>query len=334
VRIAWRIGLSILLLALLFVFVVDAREFLRMMAAFHPGWLLLVFALFTLDRILMTYKWLLLLQAQGYRLSLFEGVTIYCSAMVWGFALPATVGADAIRAVMVARRGVNGTDVVASIVVERMIGFMLALALGVVSLGVLRLLGVLDARFDVALYAGVAMFLGSLALLVAAMSRRLVEGAIARLPRALREMKAMRYLERFASAYRQLGGARGTIARFSGLTILEQLLSVMCIWAVAMSLAVPVNLLVMLGVMPLSGLISRLPISFDGLGVFEAVFVGLLLLAGVPAESALAIAISGRVLQLLAFLPWWLVHVSRSGTARPPLQAVAARSPEELGAKG
>jgi uncharacterized membrane protein YbhN (UPF0104 family) len=86
----------------------------------------------------------------------------------------------------------------------------------------------------------------------------------------------------------------------------------------ALGLGVDVNLLLLLGVLPISTLISRLPISFDGLGVFEAVFVGLLVLAGIGADAALAIAISGRIIQLFAFLPWWVVYVARSGAVRPP----------------
>src|ERR687897_3088351 len=81
---------------------------------------------------ILTFKWTLLLRAQGYRLPLLQGVMIYCTAMVWGLVLPTTVGADAIRAVMVTKRGFNGTDVVTSIVIERMVGFVLALALGLV----------------------------------------------------------------------------------------------------------------------------------------------------------------------------------------------------------
>lgn len=52
-------------------------------------------------------------------------------------------------------------------------------------------------------------------------------------------------------------------------------------------------------------------------------FVGLLLLARVPAEASLAIAISGRVIQLACFLPWWLVQVAGSGGVRPPERLAA-----------
>jgi len=258
------------------------------------------------------------LRAQGYRLPLLQGVTIYCTSMVWGMALPATVGADAIRAVMVTRRGFNGTDVVTSIVIERMVGFVLALALGLVSLAILRTIGVLDGRFDIALYLGVAMLVGVTTLLVAALNERLVGKVVAWLPRFVRESKVMQYLDRFAAAYRALGGARSTIVQFSALTVLEQVFAVIFPWTLALGLGIPVDLLLLLGVLPISTLISRLPISFDGLGVYEAVFVGLLVLAGIGADAALAIAISGRIIQLFAFLPWWLVYVARSGAVRPP----------------
>jgi len=313
-----RIALSIALVVLLFTYVVDAREVGRILQRFDAGYLLLAIAVVTIDRILMTFKWTLLLRAQGYRLPLLQGVTIYCTSMVWGLALPTTVGADAIRAVMVTKRGFNGTDVVTSIVIERMVGFVLALALGLVSLAILRTIGVLDARFDSALYVGVAMLIGVTALLIAALNEKLVRTIAARLPRFVRESKVMQYLDRFAAAYRRLGGARATIAKFSALTVLEQVFSVLFPWTLALGLDLDVNLLLLLGVLPISTLISRLPISFDGLGVFEAVFVGLLVLAGIGADAALAIAISGRIIQLFAFLPWWLVYVARSGAVRPP----------------
>ena len=313
-----RIALSIALVLVLFTYVVDGHEVLRVLHRFETKYLVLALIVVTLDRVLMTYKWILLLRAQGYRLPLLQGVMIYCTSMVWGLALPATVGADAIRAVMVTKRGFNGTDVVTSIVIERMVGFVLALALGLVSLAVLRGLGVLDARFDIALYLGVAMLIGVTALMISALNQTLVSEVVAQLPRAVRDSKIMSYLDRFAAAYRSLGGARSTIAQFSALTVLEQLFSVILPWTLAKGLGVDVDLLLMLGVLPISTLISRLPISFDGLGVYEAVFVGLLVLAGIDAAAALAMAISGRIIQLFAFLPWWVAYVARSGAMRPP----------------
>ncbi|HET9446621.1 MAG TPA: lysylphosphatidylglycerol synthase transmembrane domain-containing protein, partial [Steroidobacteraceae bacterium] len=304
-----RIALSVVLVVVLFTFVVEGHEVLSVLHRFETKYLVLALIVVTLDRVLMAYKWILLLRAQGYRLPLLEGVMIYCTSMVWGLALPATVGADAIRAVMVTKRGFNGTDVVTSIVIERMVGFVLALALGLVSLGVLRGLGVLDARFDGALYLGAAMLIGVTALLAAALNEKFVGKVVAKLPRVVRDSKVMHYLDRFAAAYRSLGRARSTIVQFGALTVLEQLFSVILPWTVAQGLGIDADLLLMLGVLPISTLISRLPISFDGWGVYEAVFIGLLVLAGIDAAAALAMALSGRIIQLFAFLPWWVAYV-------------------------
>lgn len=317
-KFALRLGLSILLIAVLFTYVVDGRQMLRILSGFSLAYLILALAVVTLDRALMAYKWTVLLKAQGHRLGLLDAVTIYCTSMIWGLALPATVGADAIRAVMVTRRGFDGTDVVTSIIIERAIGFILALALGVVSLLVLRGSGVLPPTYDTAVYAGIAVLLGSIALLFASMNERLIGWGLARLSPSLRESKVVRLLTGFTNAYHALGAARRAMAQFCVLTVVEQLLWVFFTWTLARGLGVPVDLLLMLGVLPVAMLISRLPVSFDGLGIFEVVFVGLLLLAGISAESSLAIAISGRVIQIAAFLPWWFAHVLNSGAVRPP----------------
>ena len=317
-KLALRIAFSVAVLVLLLAYAVDAREVGRMLASFHPGYLLLALAVVTVDRLLRTYKWLLLLAARGEHVPLLPGVTIYCASQVWGLALPATVGADAIRAVMVAKRGVDAAEVAASIVVERIVGFLLALALGIVSLFVLRSLGILDERYAIVLYAGIAMLAGAIAIVAGSLHPKLSGTLAAMLPARVRASKPWSHLLRFAGAYRSLGADRRTLGRFAGLTVLEQLLSVTLPWVLALGLGVPADLLLLLGVLPVSNLIARLPVSFDGIGVFEALFVGLLVLGGISAEAALAIALASRIVQLVAFLPWWVAQVAGSGAIRPP----------------
>jgi uncharacterized protein (TIRG00374 family) len=330
-QLAIRIAISILLVILLLVYVVDVPQVGRILRGFRPEYLLLAVAAVTLDRALMTYKWTLLLREQGYHLPLLRGMVIYCAAMLWGSILPGTVGADAIRAVLVTRRGISGTDAVASIIVERLVGFIAALVLGIVSLVILRASGVLDTRYDRAFLLAAAVLATALAFIWLSLSASLTGRAMAILPARARGSTLMLRLDAMADAYRSLGTARSTIGAFAGLTLLEQMFAVVLPWILAMGLGVPVNALILLGVLPLTMLISRLPISVDGLGVFEAVFVGLLSLARVPAEASLAIAISGRVIQLLCFLPWWLVQVGGAGLARPTLSVPDGRGPRRAG---
>jgi hypothetical protein len=93
---------------------------------------------FLLDRVIMSYKWGLLLAIRGYSISLVQKLMIYCSAMMWGLALPSTVGADGIRVMLARRFGVRVDDTLATILVERGIGFIAALLTAVASLIILR----------------------------------------------------------------------------------------------------------------------------------------------------------------------------------------------------
>jgi hypothetical protein len=72
---------------------------------------------------------------------------------------------------------------------------------------------------------------------------------------------------------------------------------------------------------PLAILVSRLPISLDGIGVYEAIFMAVMTLGGVRPEDSLAVSLASRALQIITWTPWWLALMSRTGFARPPSQA-------------
>ena len=73
-----------------------------------PLYILSVLAVGTLDRMLVTFKWVRLLRSRGLELPLLRGMKTYCASQVWGLFLPAPVGADAIRAFSVSRTPVMG----------------------------------------------------------------------------------------------------------------------------------------------------------------------------------------------------------------------------------
>ena len=47
-------------------------------------------------------------------------------------------------------------------------------------------------------------------------------------------------------------------------------------------------------------------------------FILLMSLGGVSAAGAVSIALIGRLLETVSFLPWWLAYVIDDGTIRPP----------------
>jgi uncharacterized membrane protein YbhN (UPF0104 family) len=96
-------------------------------------------------------------------------------------------------------------------------------------------------------------------------------------------------------------------------------------WVNALSFGLHVNPLVMLGAVPLSILVARLPISIFGIGAFEGTFAALLSLSGIPPQYAIAVAFVGRAIEILGCVPWWLLHQLRKHTVGE--EAVGARAP-------
>jgi uncharacterized protein (TIRG00374 family) len=316
-----RLAVSSLLASLLLAYVLDWREFLATLRNLDPLWALVAIFIATSDRALMSYKWGLLLAAQGYRLPLLRGFMAYCSSMVWGLALPSTVGADAIRIALVRKFGIGTTDAFISVVVERVIGFVSALLLGVVSLLNINQTLPGGLTHDLVLLAALGLFALACVFWVVSVSPGAFELLRAAVPQRWSSSKVVAVLERLHASYRTLAAQSKTLGVFMGLTLFEQTFAIFFNWSIAIALGIPTTGMWMLAAVPLAILIARLPISFDGIGIYESVFVGVMAMSGMSPAHALPIALAGRILQTIAWLPWWGAEVLAGGTLKPPVDA-------------
>lgn len=313
-----RIAFTLLLCALLLIYVVDPRAVLQTLLRCDPLWATIVIVVLTLDRILMSFKWGLLLAIRGHAMTLWQRLMVYCSSMMWGLALPSTVGADGIRVILVRRFGVRTDDAVATIMVERGIGFVSALLSGLIALLILQSMVPHVSAYRYPLLAGFALLLGTVAILMFSFSARALDSIRRLMPRRLAASRATQLLERLHLAYRSLAVDRPKLAAFSVLTLLEQLLMILCYWLVARALGLTLDGVILFAAVALAILVSRLPISIDGIGVYEGIFIAILNLAGIRFEDALAISIAARALQILVWLPWWLALMARMHAVTPP----------------
>src|SRR5688500_13985099 len=216
-----RIAVTLLLCALLLVYVADIGSVLATLSNCDPLWALIAVAAFLLDRILMSYKWGLLLAIRGYSISLTQRLMVYCSAMMWGLALPSTVGADGIRVMLVRRFGVRVDDTLATILVERGIGFVVALLTAVASLIILRAMLPQDVIYDYGVAFGVAGLAGAIGILLFSFTDGALNSVLRLIPLRFADSGAVRLLMRLHEAYASLGTDRRRIAAFSVLTLVE-----------------------------------------------------------------------------------------------------------------
>ncbi|MCC6682538.1 MAG: flippase-like domain-containing protein [Phycisphaeraceae bacterium] len=312
-----KLMISAVLLGVLVWMMGGVRPLLAQMAELDPWYALATVAVITADRVLMTYKWGLLLNSLDQRLPLWRGVRIYCAAMIWGMVMPSTIGADAVRIYATRRQGLDAHRVTATVVMERLIGFLAALVMGMVAVGVLVMLGHAEGwMLPVLAIAGATLLAGMVALACSfhdAAFNLLHEKLLGR----WRDNRIATTMRKFHDGYRTFGRHRGTLIVFFLLSLLEQMTPVLHCWLIARGMGIEVGLLFFTGAVPLSILLARLPVSMDGLGVFDAAFAALLAWAGATPTEAVAIAFAGRIVQTAALLPWWLWQLLIDG-GRPP----------------
>lgn len=313
-----KLTVSVVLLGIIVWQLGGARDIASVMSNISPVYILLVFLVSTIDRALMTFKWARLLRGQRMHLPFIHGLKIYCASYIWGLFLPVTVGADVIRAVNTSRIGLDSKKVAASIIIERMVGFISALLLSLLSLVLLSKIVSLDDQFQAFSWLSFAILITTIIAFAASFSQNAFNFLYGYLLYRFKDAMIVERLKKFHSTYLSYRDGKRNLAIFFALTLSEQLMPIITVWLIARGLGIEVGLLFLAGTVPLAVLISRIPISIDGLGVFEATFILLMALVGVSPVGAAAISVVGRILQIAACLPWWIADVMNRGSFQPP----------------
>lgn len=262
---------------------IDMAEAARAVLAVHPLALLIVAALVAVDRVVMIWRWLLLLRATGAPIRSLQAARIFLVSSFVGSFLPAGVGGDAARAWSLAQHTERRSEAVASVAIDRV--------LGVVALAMLGAVGAIawsrsvsgELRSWVLAVAGLSLA-GSLAVLWAdRLATLLLRGSS-------RHAKPGRYLWRLAEAVGQYRRDPAVLGSVLGLSLLVQVLRVLQAWGLGLGLGLTVPFAYYLVFMPIGLLMLLLPISVSGFGVPQGVIVWLLQPQGVPAAQAFALS--------------------------------------------
>ena len=260
---------------------IDMAAAARATAAISPSHLMLVLLMVAIDRAVMILRWILLLRASGNPISTGNATRLFLVSSFVGSFLPAGIGADAARAYGLSRENTSGSEALASVAVDRL--------LGIVSLVLMAIIGViawtpedpgdwrLPAAILAALLACVGVFWANEWLRWIIPARR-HEGFVTR--RLLRLTDAVgRYRDR-----------RGVLVHVLVWSIAVQLLRITQAYVLALGLGMTVPFTYFLLFMPLGLLMLLLPISISGFGLPQAMIVWLLQPMGVPDIQSLALS--------------------------------------------
>lgn len=318
------IVLTALLLAM-----VDLSEVLRILPTLNMAYIALVLLIMTADRVLMSYKWNILLRAMSIRLGLMEVVRTYYIGNFIGTFLPATVGLDVTRGWRLARHGHSVARLASSIVVERTIG-MFVLSLFSLA-GMVLLISTAGDALDltrgvwlnvfavVALASAMMLFLVSLS----KQGQDFIERQLSRYKGHKLGSKAYKGYVAFA----EFRDAKQSLAFFTALTFLEVLAPIMETYLIALALGVEVPFVYFLVITPVYLFLARLPFTPNLLGVQEGLIVVLFSFAGIAPAAAFTMGFVRRIALLVAMSPGLAFYLADPGKGQQPADGVGAGQP-------
>lgn len=300
----------------------DARELVPRWTAATAWWLLGAAALTLAGIVLSSMRWQAVLAALGVRARLRQLLNHYLAGQFVSNVLPTTIGGDVLRVARLSRDSGETPASFASVVLERLTGWLVLPVLTYVGFVVNPGLTELGTATAVALALATGTLVSLVVLLVLVASRRFGD--------RFADREGWR---RFAAAVHlgldQLRRQPGAAANVLAVGFAYQLVLVVAALfaARAVGMGVEVGPTALLAFFPAVAIAQVLPIGISGLGVREGAFVLFLGPLGVPDEQAVALGLLLYLLNLgvsLLGAPAFALGGRTYGSGAPPAAPTAA----------
>jgi uncharacterized membrane protein YbhN (UPF0104 family) len=289
----------------------------------HASPLLLAMALIALLAVLPpnALRWHVILTAERPSPGLGSLTKLLFVGLFFNQVLPTGIGGDAVRAWRCRRLGIDLGAAVRSVLLDRVSGYVVMVALYTASLpALLRVLLDPGERAGLVAIFGIAL-LGLLALpLMDCLP----------LPARLLRLPMFAALGELSRETRRLVTRPGRCIAVLGLSVVTIGLTVLTYMLVGDSLGVSLSLATWLLVIPPVSLIQLLPISLAGWGVREVSMVVILAGFGVPAAAALATSVLTGLALLVISLPGGLIWLADWDISQPQSKVTDSLARSEL----
>lgn len=265
----------------------DLEQIWQTIQTANYGLLVVAFVMFFIGYFLSARRWQLLLAALGVPAKLWTLVQSFSIAILFNNFLPSTIGGDAYRMYDSFRLGTGKSRAIAVVFIDRVIGLsaliLLAFTVSMFATEVaeqipLLRLFLMGAMCGIIVLAWIVFGKGGKVLM------RLTQGSNPLVKIAHGIMGKLYY------GFHLFEGRSDVLLKAIGLSLLIQTNVVIHCLLIMKALHIEIPILAMFIVIPLSYLIMTAPVSINGIGLRESVFVFFFGLYGVAQEQALAFA--------------------------------------------
>ncbi len=285
---------------------ISFQEVVKLFSSLNVYYLVLLLLLSYVMILESCLKWQILLKAKGIRVPLPSLVRLYILGYFFNNFLPSMVGGDSARGLLLGRRLKRVTDVFLSIFMERFTGF-LALILFTATAVIVNhpLVRVGNLRSIV-----IVLLAGALILVVLVFSRKSFGILMGLVPEKFEKLRDK--LDTLHVSLLEFSHHKGDFACVLFLSLLFHFLTGVNLYYACLALNYEVGFLEMIVVTPFIVLLSLVPITINGIGLWEGSFVLFFSLLGIPSSLALSAALLLRLKTLLVSALGGLFYLQES----------------------
>lgn len=311
-----QVAFSLILLSYL-IYRVGPAQIVASLAEINPVWYALALALFMFNVMLKAIRWFILLRALDDRPSFPYLLYLYFVGYFFNNFIPTGFGGDVVKVISLRQNYGRGTDALSSVVMDRLTGLLGSSLIALTALT----WNLLSPSMHIAVPPALlwVAFLISISVPAGFLFLRYTEPFIW-LTRVLP-------FTRPVTGNEKLRRLTATIRRYPPRTLLQSLLIslpftlnlILVQYTVARALNVDVALPLFALFVPIIAIVNLLPISFNGLGTREGVYLLLFVPAGILQNQAVAMSLAYYFLRVSAGLVGGVLLAARSlgQVARP-----------------
>lgn len=318
-----KLGIGIALLAALLLWDGNWRRVLEALANTRPLYLVPFLGISFLLMGVSCLKWGLFLREQGIRLPFQRLYSLYLVGTFFNNFLPGMVGGDLVRAYVLGREIESHTRSIASVALERITGMIALVTLGTVFF--MFNPGLRDEPI-------VASSIGTIGVGCVALLLVLWRPELARW--FLRPFEGHARFSGFVGKLTQLHDELSVfkdkpplVLKTMGYSYIFHILAGVNVYLAALVLDIPLSLADAIVLTPIILLVASIPVSVNGLGVWEWAFSVYLAQAGMQMDQGLAVALILRAKNLLVSLFGGLIFVAERDPARGAKAGGAPQAP-------
>ncbi|WP_158269719.1 lysylphosphatidylglycerol synthase transmembrane domain-containing protein [Desulfonatronum sp. SC1] len=298
-----RVVLSFGLLAIL-AYSINLQDLAGLLLGVRPEFVLLVLAAQLVDRLINTWRWQVMLRAQGVVLPLWPLFRIQMTTGCLGSFLPSNVGVDVLRMMAISKCTDRSIQAVAASALDRGLNVGITLIVAAIA-------GIFAAGRYLPWSVALAMIVLCFAFFIIGLvfTRPTLSRMLGPLIKRTLGVGLSEKLKTIYQSFLEYGRQPRILALASALTLLILLVRVMIVYLEALALNIHIDFLALALVMPLAWILLMLPISVGGIGLQEGAFFAALRGLGVSGAGAVSISILEHLLSRIVILPGFYFYL-------------------------